>query len=748
MPASFAWLVSFDKTLVFAYLPSKCTNTFPEKWRKLIVKYRPIKIKIITILQKLQTKILLYTFGASLLPILFLLGAAWQFVYQPLINLEKTRLDDQILAFRGYTSATAQGLQDVAKSFAYWTDLYEAIPQRKLSWIQAEVVDSLLLSTSVNIVQVMNRQGEILAQQGEILRSPILQKKIAAMSTQGKLVQQLIAIDDHKLIILVAAPVLRTDRTGNSSGILIVGQSLNQAWLEKFLSFSQPTTKLKIISPNGKFIISLDTRNSNKSEKENLSIKEFLPVIKNRESLYQIDRKTGENIIYAPLNSRGNVVAIAKIQINSQYFQQAYLVLTRIVLIGLILAIIVCIAVANLLAKQIGVPINQLAKRSKTLAAGDLDTEIPGVDTGGELGQLASAYQEMAASLKSLVNDLENRVTERTLELDIARQTLEERVEQRTEELWQKNQELQTASEQLKQLNSELTVKAEQLTEALSNLKKAQAQLIQTEKMSSLGQLVAGVAHEINNPINFIHANLSYVSTYSQDLLNIVKLYQQRYNDPEIEKYIEEIELDFITIDLPKIISSMQSGSDRISQIVLALRNFSRLDEAEMKLVNLHEGINSTLLILQNRLHLGEQYPNIQVIKQYGYLPLIACYPRQINQVFMNLIANAIDAIKEAIENKSKEKSKPFTPTIIVQTQKIDAEWVKIRLWNNGPIIPANVISRIFDPFFTTKPVGKGTGLGLSACYQIIDKHGGTIDVTSDPEQGTEFVILLPIKTN
>ncbi|MBE9228030.1 HAMP domain-containing protein [Phormidium sp. LEGE 05292] len=682
------------------------------------------------------------------MPILFLLSAAWQFVYQPLIDLEKTRLDDQILAFRGYTSATAQGLQDVAKSFAYWTDLYEAIPQRKLSWIQAEVVDSLLLSTSVNIVQVMNRQGEILAQQGEILRSPILQEKIAAMSVQGKLVQQLVTINDRKLIILVAAPVLRTDRTGNSSGTLIIGQSLNQAWLEKFLSFSQPTTKLKIISLNGKSIISLDKKIRNNSANEHISIKGFLPVIKNRESIYQIDQKTGENIIYAPLNSKGNVVAVAKIQINSQYFQQAYLVLTRIVSIGLILAIILCITVANLLAKQIGVPINQLAKRSKTLAAGDLDTPIPGVGTGGELGQLASAYQEMAASLKSLVNDLENRVAERTLELDIARQTLEERVEQRTKELWQKNQELQTASQQLQQLNSELTVKAEQLTDALSNLKKAQAQLIQTEKMSSLGQLVAGVAHEINNPINFIHANLSYVSTYSQDLLNIVKLYQQRYKDPEIEKHLEEIELDFITIDLPKIISSMQSGSDRISQIVLALRNFSRLDEAEMKLVNLHEGINSTLLILQNRLHLGEQYPDIQVIKQYGYLPLIECYPRQINQVFMNIIGNAIDAIKELAEKQSKEKSNLFKPTIIIHTQKIDAQWIKIRFWNNGSIISLNVISRIFDPFFTTKPVGKGTGLGLSACYQIIDKHGGTIDVTSDPEQGTEFVILLPIKTN
>ncbi|MFB2838898.1 ATP-binding protein [Floridanema evergladense] len=718
----------------------------PENWRKLIVKYKHIKVKIIKTLQRLQTKILLFTFGASLLPILFLLGATWEFVYQPLIDLEKTRLDDQMLAFRGYTSATAQGLQDVTKSFAYWSDFYEAIPQRKISWIKTEVVDSLLLSTSVNVVQVMNLRGEILAQQGEVLRSPILQEKIAAMIAQKKLVQELVTIEDRKLLILVAAPVTRTNRTGDPHGTLIIGQILDKAWLEKFLTFSQPTTKLKIISPKGKLIISLDTRNSNNLENQHLSLKELLPVIENRQSLYEIDRQTGLNTIYAPLNSRGHLVAIAKIQITSQYFQQAYLALTRLILIGLILAIILSIAVANLLAKQIGVPINQLAKRSRTLAAGDLNAPIPGIGAGGELGQLASAYQEMAESLNSLVINLEKRVEERTLELENARLTLEERVEQRTKELWQKNQELQTASEQLKQLNLQLTIKADQLTDALSSLKKAQAQLIQTEKMSSLGQLVAGVAHEINNPINFIHANLSYVSTYSQDLLNLVQIYHQRYNDPEIEKQIEEIELDFIMIDLPKIISSMQSGSDRISQIVLALRNFSRLDEAEMKLVNLHEGINSTLLILQNRLYLGEQFPAIQIIKQYGYLPLVECYPRQINQVFMNIITNAIDAIKEGLAKQLIEKSKTFTPTIIVQTQKLDPEWVKIRFWNNGPVIPPHVISRIFDPFFTTKPVGKGTGLGLSASYQIIDKHGGTIDVSSAAEQGTEFVILLPIK--
>jgi len=717
------------------------------------VKYQQLESKVAGILQKLQPKILIFTFGASLLPIIFLLAVAWQFINKPLNDLEKTRLEDQVLAFRGYTAATAQGLQDVSRSYAFWTDLHNAITQKNLAWIQAEVINNLQVSTGVDAVQLMNRQGEILIQKGEVLRSPIMQARIADLNAKGKIAQELVESGDNQLLILVASPVLKTDATGTSNGTLIIGRTLNYNWLQKFLTFSQPTTKLGIIDLKGDSVITLGNHTDSKVIENKYLIDEVLLAIKDGRSIYKIEPTSGLNTIYAPLNSDGKLVAIIKIQISSGYFQEASELLNRVIWMGLCLAIILSITTARLLANQIGEPINQLAKRSKTLAAGDLDTPIPGVNSGGELGQLANAYQEMAQSLKSLIGNLEQRVAKRTYELELSRQTLEERVQKRTAELSQKNQQLETASLQLQNLNSELTSKAELLSEALNNLKKAQAQLIQTEKMSSLGQLVAGIAHEINNPINFIYANLSYVHTYSQDLLNLINLYQQRYSDPDIEKQIEEIELDFINTDLQKIVSSMQVGADRISKIVIALRNFSRLDESEMKEVNIHEGIESTLLILQSRFKISDS-PDIQLIKKYGNLPLIECYVRQINQVFMNIITNAIDAIKEGIvqakiQHKITLSNSQFTThTILIETQQLDKKWIKIRFWNNGPIIPPPVIHRIFDPFFTTKPVGKGTGLGLSASYQIIYKHGGQIDVISEPEQGTEFVIILPIKAN
>ncbi|MBD2197499.1 MULTISPECIES: GAF domain-containing sensor histidine kinase [Calothrix] len=286
--------------------------------------------------------------------------------------------------------------------------------------------------------------------------------------------------------------------------------------------------------------------------------------------------------------------------------------------------------------------------------------------------------------------------------------------------------------------------KAQQLEQTLTELKHTQTQLIQTEKMSSLGQLVAGIAHEINNPVNFIYGNLAYAQDYTQQLLQLLQLYQSRYpqRDREISDLETAIDVDFVAQDLPKIISSMQIGADRICSIVLSLRNFSRLDEAEYKPVDLHEGVDNTLLILQHRLKSTVDFPGVQILKDYGDLPSIKCYAGQLNQVFMNVISNAIDALQ-----LKADKETFFQPSICISTRvSADNSFVLIRIADNGPGMTEEIKQRIFDPFFTTKPVGKGTGLGLAISYQIIvEKHGGIIECISEVDQGTEFWIELPL---
>ncbi len=297
-----------------------------------------------------------------------------------------------------------------------------------------------------------------------------------------------------------------------------------------------------------------------------------------------------------------------------------------------------------------------------------------------------------------------------------------------------------------KLIEIEVQQKAIELENTLQKLQQTQAQLIQTEKMSGLGQMVAGVAHEINNPANFIHGNLSFVCEYTQDLLGVLELYQKYYPNPsaEIQKQIAAIELDFLKEDLTKILTSMEEGTRRIREIVLSLRNFSRLDESEFKKVYIHEGIDSTLMILQNRLKLKSNSSDIEIIKEYGNLPSIECYPSQLNQVFMNILVNAIDALEEAITKKNYSHN--YSCKITISTERLNNNFVQIRISDNGSGIPQNIISKLFDPFFTTKEVGKGTGLGLSISYQIIvDKHGGKLSCESVQSEGTSFIIQIPI---
>ena len=365
----------------------------------------------------------------------------------------------------------------------------------------------------------------------------------------------------------------------------------------------------------------------------------------------------------------------------------------QIIIGSMVLSVAIATSLAFYTSRAIARPLKTLTKTAQLVTAeSNFDLQAT-VSTTDEVGLLTIS-----------LNQLIQWVGEYTLELKLANQ----RVEKRTTEL----------------------------TQALQDLQQTQAQLIQTEKMSSLGQMVAGIAHEINNPVSFIHGNITHLQEYTQNIFDLLNLYQKLYPDshPEIEDLMAEIDIDYIIYDLPKIISSMQMGTERIQNIVLSLRNFSRLDETEVKPADLHEGINNTLLILSHKLKEG-----VEILKNYGDLPLVECYPAQLNQVFMNIIANSIDAMLESDTQPKK---------IVIQTEKVAEDKVMVKIRDNGPGIPPEIKDKIFDPFFTTKPVGKGTGLGLSISYQIIEKHRGKIEVISQPGKGTEFAIALPVHSD
>jgi signal transduction histidine kinase len=384
--------------------------------------------------------------------------------------------------------------------------------------------------------------------------------------------------------------------------------------------------------------------------------------------------------------------------------EQAETLRLQIIVISMVLSVAIAIILALFTSRAIARPLESVTQVAKAITQeSNFNLRTP-VTTEDEVGSLATS-----------LNQLVQWVGEYTQELELARQTLEQRVEERTQEL----------------------------TQALQELKLTQAQLVQNEKMSSLGQMVAGIAHEINNPINFIYGNLEYARISTHDLLKLIHLYRDQYRHPSpvIQKQIEAIDLDFLQEDMPKVLSSLKTGAERIRKIVLSLRNFSRLDEAQIKSVDIHEGIENTLLLLNNRLKWG-----ITVIKKYGYLPLVECYPAQLNQVFMNILTNAIDALEDVISSQLEENDN-FLPEIVICTEMVDFNSIRVAIWDNGPGIPPEIRNKLFDPFFTTKPVGKGSGLGLAICYQIVEQHRGKIEVISEPGQGTEFAIALPIQT-
>lgn len=633
------------------------------------------------------------------------------------------------------------------RDWSAWDDIYTFVQDQNPNFIKSNLNVETLANLRINLITIVDAQGKIIYSKqvdpenktiaplptdlaGFLGANSVL---VSQPKTKGSLTG--IMLSPRGAMLVTAQPILPSQGKGKVRGSIIFGRYINSNSIEDLLKVTR-------------FSIQLYPLNQSNLP---IDIQQTYPVLSSQNPIFIQHLNEKRLVGYLLLTDFYQKPAlILKVEVPTEIYQQVASsqrnLIISIVLVGCLFGSLGFLRLKRMV-------LDRLSRLSRGIYQ---------IQTSQNLSlRLHSEGQDEISSLTEHINDLLGTVEHSHWEVNDA-----------LSKVTQTNAELQTTVEQLqteivererieaalRQSQEQLKNQAQRLEQTLEELQQTQLQLVQNEKMSSLGQLVAGIAHEVNNPVNFIYGNLRHAKTYITDLLKVLQLYQKKYPDSssELDTILDPSELEFVIADLPKIFDSMEIGAERIRDIVNSLRIFSRLDEAEIKAANLHEGIDSTLLILQRRLEANSTNPGILVVRNYGDLPLVECYAGQMNQVFMHLLVNAIDAIEEAREKKQAAKrqkdgglvsriAERLSATITIQTCYLPADLIEIRISDSGIGMAEDVKSHLFDPFFTTKPIGKGTGLGLSISYQVVvAKHQGTLECNSTLGKGTEFIITIP----